>query len=83
MNKYLQSKGLQCTSAEACVYWKQTARKGITLVGVYVVDILSTGTFIKDVQEFRTDLISHFKIQTGRPLDFYLEGVPIENKDDI
>ena len=81
MHKYLSSKGFKNTSADACVYCKPTAGNGIILVGVYVDDILSTGTEIKYVQKFRAELIKDFKMETGGPLEFYL-GIKVSKSSD-
>ena len=81
MHKYLSSKGFKNTSADACVYCKPTAGNGIILVGVYIDDILSTGTEIKYVQEFRAELIKDFKMETGGPLEFYL-GIKVSKSSD-
>ena len=52
----------------------------IVIVGVYVDDILTTGSHSADVQGFRAMLKADFKMESGGPLEFYL-GIKVTKSE--
>jgi len=69
--KYVQSR------ADPCIYFKRENDQS-TVIGVYVDDIISTGSHDHSLQKFREKLKSRFKCSEGGALDWCL-GMEVQN----
>jgi hypothetical protein len=77
MKAFLLKSGFKESSADNCIYFRSINGK-ITIVGVYVDDILTTGN---DVDIFRSEMQREFGMEDGGELSWYL-GIGIERHND-
>jgi hypothetical protein len=70
LHKYLISQGFTQSKLDTCIYVNQDGGKPL-FVGIYVDDIITVGEE-KQANSFREKLRSHFGIQEGGPLEWYL-----------
>jgi hypothetical protein len=71
VDSFLRLEGFIPTSSDPCVYVKHT-KEGILLCAVYVDDIITGGTDVKEIQMFRTKLHQRFNMTPGGLLELYL-----------
>ncbi|KAI3523596.1 hypothetical protein L1887_01838 [Cichorium endivia] len=79
LDKYLKSLGFARCAQEYSVY---TKRKGenILIIGVYVDDLLVTGSCQKSIQAFKADMKAKFEMSDLGLLSFYL-GIEVSQKE--
>ena len=71
LHKFLLAQGLQRSEADPCVYIKRT-KAGIVVVGIYVDDLLFTGSDRSGINDLRAALADEFKIKDLGILHHYL-----------
>ena len=87
---FLTGQTFKQSKCDPCLYFNRTS-KGTVLVGIYVDDIIATGSNDHEVQEFRKQLKNRFKNSEGGVLDWCLgmkvvqstEGIKISQKQYI
>ena len=90
IHKFLISEGFVQSKCDPCFYHKKTEKYEI-LSGIYVDDVISTGSDDEEVQKFRKALKSKFKCSEGGLLDWCLgmevyqdsNGIKISQKQYI
>jgi hypothetical protein len=80
VDKYLLKNGFTATHADPCLY-KKGENETLILVAVYVDDIITAGKDSKLVDEFRTAMCKHFKMNKGNKLEWYL-GIRFSKNSD-
>ena len=81
LHDHLISEGFAQSRADPCIYFKRKDNQ-LTAIGVYVDDIISTGSQYSNLQEFRSKLKSRFKCSEGGTLDWCL-GMEVENGENL
>lgn len=80
IHKFLISEDFMQSKCDPCIYHKKTDNYEI-LSGIYVDDVMTTGSNDKEVQKFRKALKNRFKCSDGGILDWSL-GMEIIQKSD-
>ncbi len=79
LHKYLLSQGFIQSKVDTCIYVNQQGNKPL-FVGIYVDDIITVGVK-EQANKFRGKLRSHFGIQEGGQLEWYL-GIAFYRQQD-
>ena len=64
------------------VVYKRGARKTIVILGVYVDDLIVTGSEKKEIQAFKKQMTEEFEISDLGLLSFYL-GIEVDQQRDF
>ena len=80
IHNFLVSQGFLQSKCDPCLYFKKTDSYEI-LTGIYVDDVISTGTNDIEVQKFRKALKSKFKCSEGGILEWCL-GMEVQQSAD-
>ena len=71
LNNILKETGFIRCPQEQAVY-KRTSRQSTIIIGVYVDDIIVTGSYIKDISSFKREMQGKFEMSDLGPLTYYL-----------
>lgn len=71
LDKYLESINFQRCPQEHGVYKKNTS-KGILLIGVYVDDLIVTGSNLEEINKFKEQMQTEFSMNDLGKLSYYL-----------
>lgn len=80
LDRYLKSLGFIRCAHEYSVYIKKN-NGSLLIIGVYVDDLLVTGSCPKEVQSFKEDMSLKFEMSDLGPLTYYL-GIEVNQQGD-
>lgn len=71
LNSYLEQLGFKRCPSEHAVYTRRE-NDNVLVVGVYVDDLLVTGTCVRIIEEFKTQMSNVFEMSNLGKLTYYL-----------
>jgi hypothetical protein len=81
---YLLSKGFETSKSDPCIFHRKDVEGVQLYVGVYVDDIVTTGSKLENVQKFRDEMMNYYlDITEGGPLEWYLGVRFTQTKDGV
>jgi hypothetical protein len=80
MDTYLRSQGFKPSIADPCMYSKRVGKE-LTIIALYVDDIITAGTNETEVQRVRSHMHNHFHMDAGNQLSWYLGMHFYQSKD--
>ncbi|XP_047326713.1 uncharacterized protein LOC124930411 [Impatiens glandulifera] len=81
LNKRIMSLGFMKCSQDQAVYTRNHGEE-VLIVGIYVEDLIVTGSSIKGVEVFKNQIMKEFKMSDLRLLSYYL-GIEVDQKIDF
>ncbi|KAL8089889.1 hypothetical protein AgCh_039374 [Apium graveolens] len=81
LKKCLEGLGFEKCSYEHAVYTKREGHKFL-IIGVYVDDLLITGSTVKNIQKFKEQMLLDFDMSDLGKLSYYL-GIEVEQRRGI
>ena len=80
ITKFLKSNGFKQVGTEKCVFYKRSKNKLKCIIGLYVDDMIITGTK-SEIENITNKIKNKFKISKCGPIDYIL-GIKVENKNN-